>query len=119
MSPDAHETFCSQLNALSKTEFGIGDKKIIIPSFETTGKIFAQHFQILRELKHQIDQLKKAYDKQRSEIRSWDQIDKILNVLNTAIYYLNFPDDVDLDEHMIPELKKNDSSQLLLNMNYS
>ena len=98
MSPDAHQTYTSQINALSKTEFGVGEKKIIIPSFETTGKLFAQHFQILRELKHQIDQLKKAYDKQRSEIRSWDQIDKILNVLNTATFYLNFPDEVNLDE---------------------
>lgn len=63
MSPDAHDTYMSQMMALSKTEFGVGEKKIIIPSFETTGKLFAQHFQILRELKHQIDQLKKAYDK--------------------------------------------------------
>lgn len=83
---------------LTKTEFGVGDKKIIIPSFHTTGKLFAQHFQILRELKHEIDQLKKAYDKQRSEIRSWDQIDKILGVLDSAIYYLNFPDDAQLEQ---------------------
>lgn len=33
MSPEAHHIYTMQMNSLSKTEFGVGEKKIIIPSF--------------------------------------------------------------------------------------
>ena len=56
----------------SKEEFGITDKKIIIPSFGTTSKLFSQHFAILRDLRHKIDLLKQAYEFQRSDKRSWE-----------------------------------------------
>ena len=81
---------------MTKSELGISPRKIIIPSFNTTGKLFAQHFQILRELKHKIDLLKQAYLSQRSEERSWESIDRIIDVLDSACYYLDFP-----DEHVI------------------
>ena len=44
MSSPAHDIFMKQGDALTKQEFGISDKRIIIPSFHTTGKLFAQHF---------------------------------------------------------------------------
>ena len=42
----------------TREEIGISDKKIIIPSFGTTGQLFSQHFAILRDLRHKIDLLK-------------------------------------------------------------
>ena len=81
MSPDAHLVFKKTCTDMTKVEMGVSDKKIIIPSFNTTSKLFAQHFQILRELRHKIDLLKQAYENQRSMDRSWEQIDDILNIL--------------------------------------
>ena len=66
MNPTAYEIFQNQKD-LTRHEIGVSDKKIIIPSFNTTGKLFTQHFHILRELKHRIDRLKQAYESQRSE----------------------------------------------------
>mmetsp|Transcript_11438 Transcript_11438/g.17228 ORF Transcript_11438/g.17228 Transcript_11438/m.17228 type:complete len:114 (-) Transcript_11438:317-658(-) len=59
MTADAHTTFQSQKFDMTKEEIGVNERtKIIIPSFNTTSKLFTQHFQILRELKHKIDLLK-------------------------------------------------------------
>ena len=58
MSPDAHMVFKGTSNEMTREEIGVSDKKIIIPSFKTTSKLFAQHFQILRDLRHRIDLLK-------------------------------------------------------------
>lgn len=44
MSPAAARTFKAMENELTKEELGVSDKKIIIPSFHTTSKLFAQHF---------------------------------------------------------------------------
>ena len=76
----------------TKAEFGITDQRIIIPSFGTTSKLFAQHFAILRDLRHKIDLLKQAYEYQRSDKRSWEQIDAILDVIGEACRYLDFPE---------------------------
>ena len=42
----------------TNAQCGVSGNKIIIPSFETTAKIFGQHFLILQELKYKIDLLK-------------------------------------------------------------
>ena len=94
---------------MTSFEIGVGDTKIIIPSFKTTSKLFAQHFQILRELDHKLRLLKKSKDKQRSEDQSWYQIDEIINVLDSGIKFLNFPD-VDLASQMVEDARLRESS---------
>jgi hypothetical protein len=47
--------------------------------------------------------LKQAYDRQRSAERSWQQIDDILVVLETACYYLDFHEDAVLEERLVAE----------------
>ena len=100
MSPDAYITHQQQKHLMTREEIGVSSKKIIIPSFDTTSKIFSQHFQILRELKHKIDLLKQAYEDQRSIDRSWEQIDAILNVLSQGCYYLDFHDEQTIKKMM-------------------
>lgn len=56
----------------TKNEFGLSKKQIIVPSFETTGKVFGDHFLILRELRYQIDILKQAYYCQMDKKRTWE-----------------------------------------------
>lgn len=103
MSSQAHNTFDRHRGDMTKEELGVSDKKIIIPSFDTTGKLFAQHFHILRELKYKIDLLKQACEDQRSDERSWEQIDDIRKVLNQACYFLDFPEDNEIQQRMIRE----------------
>jgi hypothetical protein len=43
-----------------------------VPSFETTGKVFSDHFLILRELKYKIELLKQAYYGQMDKKRTWE-----------------------------------------------
>ena len=74
MTSDAHLIHNKQSNSLTFMECGVSDKRIVIPTFQTTSKLFVQHFQILRELKHRIDLLKQAHEDQRSMERSWEQI---------------------------------------------
>eukprot|EP00347_Sterkiella_histriomuscorum_P013232 403365504 len=76
---------------LTNEELSIGNKKIIIPSFSTTSALFSQHFSILRDLKKRIEGLKQAYYNQREEDRSWEQVEKILHVLEAACKFLDFP----------------------------
>ena len=75
MSPDAHTAYSQMAQQMTKHERGVSKKKIIIPSFETTSKLFAQHFQILRQLKHKVDLLRQSQECQRSLERSWYQVD--------------------------------------------
>ena len=93
MTPEAHLAFASMSKEKTREELGISDKKIIIPSFETTSKLFAQHFHILRELRHQIELLRQSKDDQRSLERSWYQIDRILHVLSEGCLFLDFPEE--------------------------
>ena len=109
MSPMAHDTFMEQKKDMTSFEIGVSDTKIIIPSFKTTSKLFAQHFQILRELNHKLQLLKKSKDKQRSEDQSWYQIDEIISVLDSGIKFLNFPD-IELASHMVEDTRLHDSS---------
>ena len=84
------DQFDSQKN-VTQEESSINNKRIIIPSFSTTSALFSQHFGILRDLRRCIDGLKKAYYSQRDEERSWEQVEKILNVLDSACKFLDFP----------------------------
>ena len=58
LDTNAHHVHEHQKFVVTKEELGISDKKIIVPSFGTTSKLFSQHFAILRNLRHKIDQLK-------------------------------------------------------------
>lgn len=44
--------------ALTDLQFGLSKKQIIVPSFETTARIFNEHFVILRELRNKMNLLK-------------------------------------------------------------
>ena len=57
---------------LTQVESGLSSKQIIVPSFETTTKVFQEHFQILREVKHKIDLLKQAYYGQMDKKKTWE-----------------------------------------------
>lgn len=57
------------------------DKEIVVPSFGTTGALFARHFDILRNLKRRIILLQQAYKNQQDEQRTWDQVSAILSIL--------------------------------------
>ena len=46
---------------LTQVQTGLTKKQVIVPSFETTTRVFQEHFLILREVKHKIDLLKQAY----------------------------------------------------------
>ena len=46
--------------------------------------------------------MKRAKDKQRSDAQAWYQIDQIIKILNNGIDFLNFPDNYNLDDLMIP-----------------
>lgn len=93
MSPLAHATFEQMLTDVTRRELGVSNKTILIPSFQTTSKLFAQHFTILRELRHRVFLLKQASEDQRSSERSWDQIDAVIVVLDEACKYLDMPEE--------------------------
>ena len=58
MNDDAYNVHKLHQKEMTNEEIGVSDKRIIIPSFTTTSKLFRQHFFILRELRHRIDLLK-------------------------------------------------------------
>jgi len=72
-------------------ETSINNKKILIPSFSTTSAIFSQHLVILKDLKRRIEGLRQAYVRQREEARSWELVDKIIEVLDKGCKFLEFP----------------------------
>jgi len=41
MSPQAHQAYKEMEHNMTKEEIGVSPKKIIIPSFNTTSKLFA------------------------------------------------------------------------------
>ena len=56
---------------------------MLIPSFNSSTALFAQHFSILRELKKNIEELKKK--KEGNEMKEQNAImDKIINHLDSA-----------------------------------
>jgi len=42
-----------------------------VPTFETTARIFSEHFLVLRELRYKIDLLKQAYFGQMDKKKTW------------------------------------------------
>lgn len=78
-------------STLTHQDSGINEKHtLIIPSFGTTSKIFAQHLSILRELKVSIERLYSAYSDERSEKESWRAIDTVLEIIEKAVTFLDF-----------------------------
>lgn len=68
------------------------DKQIVVPSFGTTGALFARHFDILSRLKRRIYLLQQAYENQQDEERSKILVEEILKTLTKGIHFLNFDD---------------------------
>lgn len=56
---------------LTDEQFGLSKKQIIVPTFETTARIFSEHFLVLRELRYKIDLLKQAYFGQMDKKKTW------------------------------------------------
>ena len=65
--------------------------KVVVPSFGTCSALFSQHFSILRELKKKIEKYKNMYEEQRDEDNSWNWLENVMKVLDTALAFLNFP----------------------------
>ena len=76
---------------LTANQLGLSKKQLMVPSFDTTAKIFGQHFLVMRELKHKIDLLKQAYYGQNDRKKTWEQVDRIVEVLTVGQHYLDFP----------------------------
>ena len=82
-----------KLDKMTSIEWGVtGDKQILVPSFGTTGALFARHFDILNNLKRRILLLKQSHDDQRANELSTEQIEKIIKVLDKACNFLSFDD---------------------------
>ena len=78
---------------MTSIEWGVADdKQILVPSFGTTGALFARHFDILNNLKRRILLLKQSHDDQRANELSTEQIEKIIKVLDKACNFLSFDD---------------------------
>ena len=105
LNQDAHKVKTDQQNIMTRQEFGLSDKQIIVPSFGTTSQLFQQHFAILRNLRHKITLLKNAYELQKSDERSWEQIELILKAIDYACEFLDFPENFD---EMVEEAWEND-----------
>ena len=75
----------------TQNQLGMSKKQVMVPSFETTAKLYQEHFLILRELKHKIDLLKQAYYGQMDKRKTWEQVDSILEVLVVGMAFLDFP----------------------------
>ena len=65
--------------------------KVVVPSFGTCSALFSQHFSILRELKKKIEKYKNMFEEQKDEETSWNCLENIMKVLETALAFLNFP----------------------------
>lgn len=88
-------------------------KEIIVPSFRTTVDVFAQHFMILRELKHRIELLQQAYFAQMDKKKTWEQVNEIIQVLDVACTYLDFPENKDVNKFLIRDRQEQFKQQLL------
>lgn len=66
-----------------------GNKAIVIPSFGTTGALFARHFDILSKLRKRILLLEIAFHQQQDPKRCWDQTKQIIKVLNEGCRFLS------------------------------
>jgi len=74
-----------------------GNKQIVVPSFSTTGALFARHFDVLKNLKRRLLLLQIAYQQQQDEKRTWDQVQEIIKVLNEGLRFLAFDEGAETD----------------------
>ena len=88
-------------------------KEILVPSFRTTVDVFGQHFLILRELKHRIELLQQAYFAQMDKKKTWQQVNEIIQVLDVACTYLDFPDNKDVNKLLIRDRQEELKQQLM------
>ena len=65
-----------------------------MPTFGQTSSLFLRHFEILRQLQRRIALLKQAYRSQFDEKLSWKNVDEIIEVLDRAVHFLGFDDQV-------------------------
>ena len=68
----AQDLLAKKQRLLTQNQLGLSKKQMIIPSFETTAKLYGEHFMILRELKYRIDLLKQSYYGQMDKKKTWD-----------------------------------------------
>ena len=79
----------------SMTNYDVGvqsQKNIVVPSFGTTSALFIRHLGTLKQLKRRVDLLKQSYYKQMDAQRCWHQIDTIIDVMDSALVYLDTQD---------------------------
>jgi hypothetical protein len=62
--------------------------KVVVPSFGTCSALFSQHFSILRELKKKIEKYKNMFEEQRDEENSWNCLENVMKILDTALAFL-------------------------------
>ena len=86
-------------------QYALSEKQILVPSMGSIGKIFSQHLIILRDLKHKVDKLHQSYFEQMDKVRSWDQVEQILTLLNHAGKFLDFPVESYLEKYKLVEGK--------------
>lgn len=77
----------------------------MIPNFNTSSSLFAQHFSILRELKKKVNEFKKRIKDKMNKGRltrnveekfdhldqAWSNVKMVEEILDSAIDFLNFP----------------------------
>ena len=66
-----------------------GDKEAV--KMDGSSSLFAQHFSILRELRHYCLQLKDAVKTEGDMEVVWKHLDNIVNILDIGCQFLNFP----------------------------
>ena len=59
-------------------------ESVIVPSFGTTGALFARHLSVLDKLKRRIYLLRQASVDQSDSVRAWEQIRLIYDILEDA-----------------------------------
>lgn len=62
-----------------------------LTKMDTSSSMFAQHFSILRELRHYCLQLKDAIRNENDLDVVWKHMDNIINILEVGCQFLNFP----------------------------
>ena len=65
--------------------------KVVVPNFGTWSSLFSKHFNILKEIKSNIEKFKNVYEEQRDTENSWKCLEGVLKVLDTALEFLSFP----------------------------
>ena len=68
---------------------GIREKSTL--KIDSSSSMFAQHFSILRELRHYCLQLKDAVKNENDLDVVWKHMDNIINILEVGCQFLNFP----------------------------